>query len=100
MENLPPYLSPSNGFLLTLLVLSPLVGMLLVALLGALNVPDRAVKYLSTAWSANSIGLAVYIWSIFDPSAVAEGQAKIQLVEWIPWFNAIRVEYFMGVDGI
>lgn len=97
---MPTYLSPSDGPWLTMLVLAPVVGMLLVTLMGALRLDDRLVKIVATIWSLAPIGLAVYIWSRFDAAAVAEGQAVVQFVEKTPWIQAIKVDYFLGVDGI
>jgi NADH-quinone oxidoreductase subunit M len=85
---------------LTLLVLSPLAGMLLVALAGALRMDDRLVKIGATAWSLTSLGLAIFVWAGFDPRAVADGQGTVQFVEKVTWIEAIRVDYFLGVDGI
>src|SRR6266536_5203226 len=97
---MPNYLIPSDGPLLTLLVLSPIAGMLLVALAGALRLDDRLVKLGAAAWSLTSLGLAIFIWAGFDPSAVADGQGVVQFVEKVPWVDAVRVDYFLGVDGI
>ncbi|KPV54014.1 NADH-quinone oxidoreductase subunit N [Kouleothrix aurantiaca] len=94
------YLQFSDGPWLTFLVLSPLVGMLLVALSGALRMDDRIVKIGATAWSLTSLGLAIFLWAGFNPSLVADGQGVIQFVEKIPWIDAIKVDYFLGVDGI
>src|SRR5689334_17142365 len=95
-----PYLSFSDGAWLTFLVLSPVVGALLVALGGALRLEDRLVKVSATAWSLTSLGLAIGLWAGFNPSAVAEGQGVVQFVEKVPWVDAIKVDYFLGVDGI
>jgi NADH-quinone oxidoreductase subunit M len=94
------YLAFSDGAWLTLLVLSPVVGALLVALGGALRLDDRVVKVSATAWSLTSLGLAITLWAGFDPAAVAEGQGVVQFVEKVPWIDAIKVDYFLGVDGI
>jgi NADH-quinone oxidoreductase subunit M len=94
------YLQMSDGPWLTLLVLSPLAGMLLVALAGALRLDDRLVKIGATAWSLTSLGLAIFVWSGFDAGAVADGQGVVQFVEKFTWIEAIRVDYFLGVDGI
>jgi NADH-quinone oxidoreductase subunit M len=94
------YLQFSDGPWLTFLVLSPIVGMLLVALAGALRLDDRLVKVGATAWSLTSIGMAIFIWAGFNPAAVSDGQGVVQFVEQIPWINAIKVDYFLGVDGI
>jgi len=94
------YIQMSNGPWLTFLVLSPLAGMLLVALAGALRLDDRLVKIGATAWSLTSLGLALFLWAGFNANAVADGQSVIQFVEKIPWIDAIKVAYFLGVDGI
>jgi NADH-quinone oxidoreductase subunit M len=94
------YLAFSDGAWLTLLVLSPVVGALLVALGGALRLDDRVIKVGATAWSLTSLGLAIALWAGFDPSAVAEGQGVVQFVEKVPWIDSIKVDYFLGVDGI
>ncbi|HEX5691055.1 MAG TPA: NADH-quinone oxidoreductase subunit M [Roseiflexaceae bacterium] len=95
-----PYLSFSDGAWLSFLVLSPVVGALLVALGGAMRMEDRVVKLAATAWSLTSLGLAIVLWAAFDSTAVADGQGVIQFVEKIPWIDAIKVDYFLGVDGI
>src|SRR5262245_27906749 len=94
------YLAFSDGAWLTFLVLSPVVGALLVALGGALQLDDRVVKVCATAWSLTSLGLAIALWAGFNPAAVAEGQGVVQFVEKVPWIDAIKVDYFLGVDGI
>lgn len=94
------YLQMSDGPWLTLLVLSPIAGLLLVTLAGALRLDDRLVKVGATAWSLTSLGLAIFLWAGFNPSAVADGQGTIQFVEKVSWITAIRVDYFLGVDGI
>lgn len=94
------YIQMGDGPWLTLLVLSPVAGALLVALAGALRLDDRLVKTGATAWSLVSLGLAIFLWAGFDPSAVANGQGAIQFAEKIPWIEAIKVDYFLGIDGI
>ena len=94
------YLQLSDAPWLTLLVLSPIAGLLLVVLAGAMRLDDRVVKLGATAWSLTSLGLAIFIWAGFNPAAVADGQGVIQFVEKISWIEAIKVDYFLGVDGI
>lgn len=100
--NLPAYLLPSPDGVpwLTLLLLSPLVGMALVGLAGLLRLDDRTVRLGATAWMGVPLALAAVVWARFDPGATAAGQGAVQLVEKIPWINAIRVDYFLGVDGL
>jgi NADH-quinone oxidoreductase subunit M len=99
---LPSYLleSPDGIPWLTLLLLSPLVGILLVGVAALLRLDDRTVKLGVTAWMLLPIGLAVVVWAGFDPSLVGAGQGMVQFVEKMPWIEAVRVDYFVGVDGI
>ncbi len=94
------YLQYSNGPWLSLLIGSPLVGMLLVALASALRMDDRQVKIGATLWSLVPLGLVIMLWAAFNPNAAADGQPVVQFVEKIPWVRAIRVDYFVGLDGI
>ncbi len=100
--NLPVYLIPSPDGLpwLTLLLLSPLIGVLLVGLAAALRLDDRTVRLGATAWTGVPITLAAVVWARFEPGATAAGQGTVQLVEKLPWISAIRVDYFLGVDGL
>lgn len=94
------YLQFSDMPWLTMLVLSPVVGLVLVALAGALRLDDRLVKVGATVWSLTTVGLAIMLWAGFNITAVADGQGTVQFVELFPWIAAIRVDYFLGVDGI
>lgn len=97
-----PYVttSPDGIPWLTLLILSPLVGILLVGLATLLRLDDRLVRLGVTAWMSVPLAIALVIWSRFDPTASAEGQGMVQLAEKIPWIQAVRVDYFLGVDGL
>ncbi len=100
--NLPDYLIPAADGVpwLTLLVLSPLVGIALIGLAWLIRLNERIVKVGVLAWTGVPLLLAVMIWMRFDPQAVAGGQGAVQLVERIPWIQAVRVDYFLGVDGL
>ncbi len=102
MPELPSYLmtAPDGVPWLTFLLLSPLVGMLLVGLAGILRLDERTVRLGVTSWMFVSIGLAVVVAAQFNPLLVSEGQGVVQLVEQVPWIRSVKVEYFLGVDGI
>jgi NADH-quinone oxidoreductase subunit M len=99
---MPAYLIPTPGGVpwLTLLLLAPLLGMALVGLAGALRLNDRLVKIGALAWMGLPIGIAAVVAAGFHTTATAEGQAAVQFVEKIAWIRAIRVDYFLGVDGL
>ncbi|ACL24523.1 complex I subunit 4 family protein [Chloroflexus aggregans] len=100
--NLPEYLVPAADGVpwLTLLVLSPLVGIALIGLAWLMKLDERTVKAGVLAWTGVPLLLAGLIWARFDPQAVASGQGVVQLVERVPWIQAVRVDYFLGVDGL
>jgi NADH-quinone oxidoreductase subunit M len=99
---MPPYLIPSPDGMpwLTLLLLSPLVGVILIGLAALVRMDNHIIKVGTTAWMFVSLGLAVIVLTGFDASATSSGQGTIQFVEKIPWVQAIRINYFLGVDGM
>jgi NADH-quinone oxidoreductase subunit M len=99
---MPAYLLPSPDGLpwLTLLVLSPLVGIALIGLGAALRLDERSTRLGATAWTLLTLGIALRVWAGFDYGAVAEGQGALQYAERVPWISAIRVNYFLAVDGL
>ncbi|WP_031458152.1 complex I subunit 4 family protein [Chloroflexus sp. MS-G] len=100
--NLPEYLIPAADGVpwLTLLMLSPLVGIALIGLAWLIRLNERIVKVGVLAWTGVPLLLAIMIWMRFDPQAVAGGQGAVQLVERIPWIQAVQVDYFLGIDGL
>jgi NADH-quinone oxidoreductase subunit M len=98
---MPAYLfANSSTPWLTLLLLTPIVGMLLIGVGGALRLSDRVVKTGAVLWSLIPIAICIVIYAGFDPRAVRDGQQVVQFVERIPWTQAIRVDYLVGVDGL
>jgi NADH-quinone oxidoreductase subunit M len=94
------YLTFSDFPWLSLLIAAPLLGMGLVWLAGPLRLSERATALGAAAWALVPLGIALYVWARFEPGRVAAGQGVVQFVELLPWVRAIRVEYFLGVDGI
>ena len=60
---MPPYLTPPPDGVpwLTLLVLWPMVGLLLIGLGALSNLSDRVVKQGVVAWMTGAIGLAAVV---------------------------------------
>lgn len=98
---LPPYLVGAPGGVpwLTLLLLTPLAGTLLVGLAGLIGLSDRTIRLGVVAWMLLPIGLAGVVWAGFDATLTSDGQGVVQFVERMPWVKALRVDYFLGVDG-
>ncbi|MBN9288112.1 MAG: NADH-quinone oxidoreductase subunit M [Gammaproteobacteria bacterium 39-13] len=82
------------GFpLLSALVWFPIVGAILIFLLGGDKQPDRA-RWLGLFISLLCLGLCVPLWQHFDIQAT-----QYQFVEQHPWFPALDIHYSLGVDG-
>ncbi len=92
--------------MLTLLVVLPVLGALLIAAVP--NSPaqngagtdgagrnDSAVRWLALAISVATFALTLLLWLRFD--AAAEGYQFVQRVPWIPAFG---INYSVGIDGI
>ncbi len=98
---MPGYLYSQQGFpLLTLLIIMPLIGMLLVGVGNLLKLNQRLIKIGATAWSLIPIGITIMLYIGFDPKAISDGQQIVQFVEKLPWTRTITVDYFLGVDGL
>ena len=82
------------GFnILTLITFIPIAGAVIVAVM-----PKRAessAKYIALITSLVIMGLAVYLWVVFDPSV-----AGIQFPEKYRWIPDVNIYYHLGVDGI
>ena len=88
-----------EGFsgLLTTVVLLPLVGAILIALLGK---RDRHVRLFAGAVALAELVLSIIVFARYD---TGEGAERYQLVDrfedWIS-VDAFQVQYFLGVDGL
>ncbi len=82
-----------GGFILTLLIFSPAIGILLL-----LSIPSEEkglIKNLSFIWSLIPFVLSLYIFSIFT-----KGLSDFQFVESLRWISSLNISYYIGVDGI
>ena len=85
-----------SGFpLLTVLMVVPLVGAAVVALLPGGSA--RLAKPIALATSLVTLGLALLAWARFDGSGSPERYQLTETHSWIPQFG---VSYALGVDGI
>ncbi len=86
-----------NG-ILSITVLSPLLGVAGIILLRAFSRPDNprlseAVRWIALASSLATLALSVLLVAQFDPR-----QSGFQFVEDLNWFSGVH--YRMGIDGI
>jgi NADH-quinone oxidoreductase subunit M len=76
--------------MLTILWLLPLIGGALVAFM-----PPRWSKLMSAVTAIFTLGVAIAMALLFDPSA-----HRYQFVEELPWVPQLTIFYRLGVDGI
>jgi len=79
--------------LLSLLVLLPLAGGVLVLLLGRDR--DRLVRTVALGVSLATFAVSLLLWARFDPLS-----ADYQFVERYPWLPDFGISYHLGLDGI
>jgi len=79
--------------ILTLITFIPLVGAIILVVVP--NKVEKSAKYIALATSLVILGLAVYLWAIFDPSV-----PTMQFEEKYQWISNVNVYYHLGVDGI
>ena len=77
------------------IVFLPLVGAILIALLGSGR--EKLIRYLSVIFTAIPLLLAVIAFFNFDRSA---GAAIFQFEEKAAWIPAIKANFYLGVDGL
>jgi len=78
---------------LSLVVFLPLVGAVLLLVLGRDR--DEAVRRVTLAVALVEFVATVALWVMVDPAA-----AEMQMVERHAWIPTFGVEYYVGVDGI
>jgi NADH-quinone oxidoreductase subunit M len=81
---------------LTLLVLFPLLGSVIVLLIPKGQRADSMIKWFAIIWSSVPLFLATLMWFwYFDPNS-----ARMQFEETAVWISAINVRYHVGADGL
>ncbi|MDY6943901.1 MAG: NADH-quinone oxidoreductase subunit M [Pseudomonadota bacterium] len=79
--------------LLSLTIWTPILGGLLVLLIGDRNVP--AARWCALAVALLAFAISLGLWTGFD--STNPGMQFVEQARWIPTFNA---DYHLGVDGI
>lgn len=97
----PGWLGPLEGHVLSLLIGIPLLGALATLLLRALGRRDDKTPHLVTVISlALQSALAIYVYRGFAPDVSRlDGNDGLQFVEHGVWIRGLAAEIFFGVDG-
>ena len=83
--------------LLSALIWLPILGGLLILLLGDRTVGGgmlRIARWLALAVSAATFVIGLLLYGRFDITT-----PSMQFVERVPWISAFQIEYYLGVDG-
>jgi len=85
-----------NFPILSSLIVVPLVGAVLLLLIGNRD-EQRAglIRQIALVWSLVVFVLTLVLWAKFDARS-----ADFQMVERVSWIPAFGIDYYIGVDGI
>lgn len=80
--------------MLSTLIFAPLLGALLVGLLpaGVNGKTSRSIAF--------SIAIFMFLWAVFLTSRFNPGEVSQQFAEFIPWIDALGLNYNLGIDGL
>ena len=82
--------------ILTLILLVPLLGALLIAVLPRHR--HDLIRIVALVVALLAFGLSLALLASFDPAA--PGLGGFTFVESVPWIPAFGIEYTVGIDGI
>lgn len=82
-----------NNFLLTYLLLIPVVGSILILFLKESQV--KAIKWLGLLISLFAFVVSLIVYAKFDSS-----KAGFQMLHQITWIKTLNISYLVGIDGI
>ena len=78
---------------ITLLTAVPIVGALVLLVLGGRN--KNLARWSALAFSLAALVLTLVLWRHFDPAS-----GSLQFQERHAWISALGVEYHVGIDGL
>src|SRR6202022_4407320 len=85
--------------LLSFIIFAPIAGAIAIVVSLAFTWPkeqrDQFCRWVALVSSAIPFLLGLYLWAAYDGSA-----SKVQYVERFTWIPSLRIEYYVGVDGI
>ncbi len=83
--------------MLTILILLPLLGALVILLSGHRDEEANAneARYIALFTSLVTFATSIALWVGFDTKS-----AEFQFVEKYSWFSGLGIDYYLGIDGI
>ena len=81
------------SLLLSLMIFTPLLGMIVVLLLPRES--EELIKRVTLIFTLIPLALAVYLFISYDRST-----AGTQYVVNVPWIDAFNIQYHVGIDGL
>lgn len=78
--------------ILSIVTFTPLIGVLLILLLGK---TDNISRFIAFGASALTFGVSLALLCAFNPDS-----PLLQFNEYVPWFDGGRIGYRMGIDGL
>jgi NADH-quinone oxidoreductase subunit M len=83
--------------LLTLAIVTPIIGAVLLMLIPNRDgSKDAVVRWVALAVSLVAFAITLALWAGFD----AASATPFQFVERYPWIPAFGIEYYVGIDGL
>ena len=80
-----------EGYLLSVLIWLPIIGGLIMLFSG----DNFAPRPIALVFSVLTFLISISLWTGFNPAGY-----QMQFVEFVPWIEAFKVNYHLGVDGI
>jgi len=78
---------------ITIITATPIVGALVLALVGDRN--KQIVRWVAVAFSLAALLMVATIWHRFDPT-----MGMLQFQERYSWVPSLNIEYHVGIDGL
>jgi len=80
-----------DGYLLSVLVWLPIIGGIITLLVG----DNFATRPIALVVSIATFAISLLLWTGFNSTGY-----QLQFVELIPWIEAFKINYHLGIDGI
>ena len=85
--------------ILSILIFSPLVGVLLMFVAYFLKQDDVIFKYIALLTTFIQLLLTGWLYFNFDPSVLLTAD-NVKFAVQVPWIDNFNIQYYIGVDGL